>query len=96
MSDAAPTNELAAEWTVYMVRCADGSLYTGIAKDVTRRIEEHNLDDALAARYTRSRRPVALVYREGVESRSAAARRERQIKLLTRARKEALLILVTK
>lgn len=80
-----------AQWTVYMVRCADGSLYTGIAKDVSRRIDEHNLDDALAARYTRSRRPVALVYCEGVDSRSAAARREREIKRFTRARKESLL-----
>ncbi len=87
MSEAAP----GAEWNVYMVRCGDGSLYTGIARDVSRRIDEHNLDDGLAARYTRSRRPVALVYREGVASRAAAARREREIKQLPRAGKLLLL-----
>jgi putative endonuclease len=80
----------AADWMVYMVRCADGSLYTGISVEVSRRVEEHNLSDQLGARYTRSRRPVELVYREAVVSRSAAVRREREIKRLTRPKKEAL------
>jgi hypothetical protein len=53
-----------ARWTVYIVRCADGSLYTGIAKDVARRVAEHNSNGPLAANYTRARRPVVLVYRE--------------------------------
>lgn len=78
-------------WSVYMVRCADDSLYTGIARDVARRIEEHNTDNLLAANYTRSRRPVTLVYSEAVATRSAAARREYQIKQLSRREKEALL-----
>ena len=78
-------------WNVYMVRCADGSLYTGIARDVARRISEHNTNNVLAANYTRARRPVTLVYSEAVATRSAACRREYQIKLLSRQEKEALL-----
>ena len=78
-------------WFVYIVRCADGTLYTGIARDVERRIEEHNSNDQLAASYTRSRRPVALAYKEAVETRSAALKREYEIKQLTRSEKDALL-----
>ena len=77
-------------WYVYMVRCADESLYTGISRDVERRISEHNGDDKLGARYTRARRPVSLVYREAAASRSEAARREAAIKRLNRAQKEQL------
>ena len=73
-----------------MLRCADGSLYTGITTDVDRRVAEHNGDGVLGARYTRSRRPVELVYVEAVASRSEAARREAAIKRLDRARKLAL------
>ncbi|MBI3527255.1 MAG: GIY-YIG nuclease family protein [Betaproteobacteria bacterium] len=78
-------------WFVYIVRCADDTLYTGIAKDVARRVEEHNSNNLLAANYTRARRPVAMVYEEAVETRSAAARREYEIKQMTRQRKEELL-----
>ena len=78
-------------WFVYIVRCADGTLYTGIARDVTRRVEEHNSNNLLAANYTRARRPVALVHREAVKTRSAAARREYEIKQMTRHEKEALI-----
>ncbi len=81
----------AAGWAVYIVRCADGSLYTGIARDVVRRIGEHNGENALGASYTRGRRPVVLVYSEAANDRSAASRREAQIKRMTRAQKEALL-----
>ena len=77
-------------WSVYIVRCADDTLYTGIAKDVARRVEEHNSNNLLAASYTRGRRPVALVYEEAVETRSAAARREYEIKQMTREGKEEL------
>jgi len=80
-----------ASWTVYMVRCADGSLYTGISIEVLRRVDEHNSSDQLGARYTRTRRPVELVFREPASSRSAATRREREIKRLSRLKKEALL-----
>lgn len=79
----------AARWSVYIVRCADDSLYTGIARNIIRRIEEHNLG-RIGARYTRARRPVVLVYHETSDSRSAALKRERQIKRLTRRRKELL------
>lgn len=76
-------------WFVYMVRCADRSLYTGITTDLTRRLAEHN--GPRAARYTRSRQPVRLVYHERVPDRAQAARREWQIKQLQRPAKEALI-----
>lgn len=78
-------------WCVYMVRCADGTLYTGIAKDVLRRIEEHNHDDRRAAKYVRPRRPVTLVWHEAAADRAAASRREAEIKRLARSAKERLL-----
>jgi len=78
-------------WFVYIVRCADDTLYTGIAMDVERRVNEHNAAGRLGANYTRARRPVALVYAEAVESRSSAARREHEIKQMTRPRKDELL-----
>jgi putative endonuclease len=74
-----------------MARCADGTLYTGIALDAKRRIAEHNGDRPRGARYTRGRRPVRLVYVERKASRATAARREAQIKRLTRKEKESLL-----
>ena len=76
-------------WNVYIVRCADGSLYTGIAKSLTKRIEEHNSANT-GAKYTRTRRPVSLAYSETCTSRSLATKREIAIKSLTKAQKEAL------
>ncbi|HZP86713.1 MAG TPA: GIY-YIG nuclease family protein [Burkholderiales bacterium] len=78
-------------WFVYMLRCADGSLYTGIARDLEQRVEEHNGDDRRAARYTRSRRPVVLIYWESVATRSEASKREAAIKRMSREEKERLL-----
>ena len=75
-------------WIVYLARCRDGSLYTGITTDPERRLKEHN--QGLGAAYTRSRLPVTLVYSEVAGSRSQALRREYAIKSLTRAAKEAL------
>ena len=76
---------------VYLLRCADGTLYTGYATDLSRRLAEHNGAAAGAgARYTRSRRPVRLVYYETFASRSAAMKREWAIKRLPRAKKEVL------
>ena len=72
-------------WFVYMVRCADGSLYTGIAKDVTRRCQQHNA--GTASRYTRSRLPVELVYHEAHPSQSSALKREAAIKTMDRQEK---------
>lgn len=79
-------------WQVYIVRCADGSLYTGIARDLERRITEHNADKGAGASYTRSRRPVRLVYQEPAPDRSTASKREYQIKQLSRAEKLALIL----
>lgn len=77
-------------WWVYMLCCVDGSLYTGITTDIARRVAEHNGDGGLGARYTRSRRPVELVYVEAAAGRAAATRREAAIKQLDRGRKLAL------
>jgi putative endonuclease len=75
-------------WTVYVARCRDGSLYTGVTTDPERRLAEHN--SGCGASYTRSRTPVVLVYWEAAANRSGALRRERAIKQLTRAQKELL------
>ena len=77
-------------WYVYVVRCQDGSLYTGITTNLQRRIVEHNSGPAAAA-YTRSRRPVTLVYQERVLSRSAAAKREAEIKRMEKPDKEDMI-----
>ena len=74
---------------VYIVRCADGSLYTGAARDPDQRVSVHNAGKG--AKYTASRLPVDLVYTEPCESLGAALKREYQIKRLNRAEKEALL-----
>jgi putative endonuclease len=78
-------------WFVYMVRCADSSLYTGVAKDVTRRVQEHNTDNKKGARYTRARRPVELVFEELCDNRSHACQREAAIKKLNREQKLRLI-----
>ncbi len=79
-----------SRWHVYMVRCADDTLYTGIAVDVQRRVEEHNGLGRRGARYTRARRPVCLCYVESCASRAEALRREAAIKKLSRAAKQRL------
>ena len=79
----------ATEWSVYILRCADGSLYTGIAKDVDARIASHS--SGRGAAYTRTRRPVCLVYRETGFTRSGALIREASIKRLPKSRKESMI-----
>jgi putative endonuclease len=81
-----------AAWCVYVLRCADGSLYTGITTDIARRVAEHNGDGPLGARYTRTRRPVRLVYVEAAANRAEATRREAAIKQLDRVHKLALCV----
>jgi putative endonuclease len=76
------------EWSVYMVRCVDGSLYTGIAKDVLGRVDKHNKGQGAA--YTRSHCPVKLLYQEDRFTRSKALIREAQIKRFPRPKKELL------
>lgn len=77
-----------ATWFVYVVRCADGTLYTGVSTDVERRVREHNESDR-GARYTRTRRPVILVLSAAQESRSAALKAEAAFKKLSRNEKQA-------
>ena len=79
------------QWFVYMVRCADNSLYTGIATDVERRVAEHNSTGKLGAKYTRARQPVTLVFTEAKDCRSSASQREYQLKRLSKAAKERLI-----
>jgi len=73
-------------WWVYIVECVDNSLYTGITTNIDRRIKEHNTSNK-GAKYTRSRRPVSLIYKESCENRSIASKREYEIKKLKRADK---------
>ena len=77
-----------ARWFVYVVRCADGSLYTGISTDVPARVAAHNA--GRGARYTRARRPVELLHTETKRSQSTALKREAAIKALPRERKLTL------
>ncbi|MFY0655279.1 MAG: GIY-YIG nuclease family protein [Neptunomonas phycophila] len=78
-------------WYVYILLCADASLYTGITTNCERRVNEHNSNDKLAAKYTRVRRPVTLVWSEPHQDRSAASSREYHIKRLSRAQKLQLI-----
>ena len=77
------------EWYVYIMRCGDGSLYTGIARNVESRLAAHR--SGRGAKYTRGRGPLVLVYVEPQPDKGAALRREAAIKKLTRERKEALI-----
>ena len=75
-------------WCVYMVCCADGSLYTGISRDVGQRVALHN--SGRGAKYTRSRLPVRLVYEEALADRSSALKREARIKRMSPTAKRQL------
>ncbi len=76
-------------WTVYILRCGDGSLYTGITNDVPARLETHR--SGKGAKYTRGRGPLELVYSEECPDKSAALKRELQIKSLSRLQKLELI-----
>lgn len=79
----------ARDWSVYILRCRDGSLYTGISKDVQTRVRQHN--DGKGAAYTRTRLPVKLLHQEDEMTLSEALIREAAIKRLPRAKKEAII-----
>ena len=79
-------------WYVYILRCADNTLYTGVTTDTERRTKEHNESNKLGARYTRARRPVELVFRETCDDRSSACKREAEIKKLSRTAKLKLIV----
>jgi len=76
-------------WWVYILRCADGKLYTGITTDLARRLSQH--DAGRASKFTRVRRPVEMVYNRSIRGQSAALKREAAIKSLTRREKEKLI-----
>ena len=76
-------------WVCYLLRCADDTLYCGITNDLEKRLLAHNAGEG--AKYTRGRLPVRVVYRESCEDKSAALKRELQIKRMSREAKQALL-----
>lgn len=79
-----------AEWELYILRCGDGTLYTGIARDAEKRLAMHR--SGKGAKYTRGRGPLEMVYREKCADRSEALRREYAVKQLTREEKERLIL----
>jgi len=81
---------VAVEWFVYLLRCADDTLYCGVCTDLERRVQEHNAS-LRGARYTRARRPVTLAWQRSLETRADACRQEARIKRLSRAAKERLI-----
>ena len=83
-------SSVSAPWTVYLLQCADGTLYTGIARDLPRRLDQHNGLLAGGPKYTRGRRPVQLLWQAEAADQSAALRREAAIKRLPRQAKLAL------
>ncbi|MEN6310255.1 MAG: GIY-YIG nuclease family protein [Acidobacteriota bacterium] len=84
----APVEAAEAVWSLYILRCGDGSLYTGVTTDIDRRFRAHQA--GRASRYTRTHQPVALIYKEECGSRSQALARECAVKALGRQGKEAL------
>ena len=78
-----------SEWLVYILKCRDGSHYTGITNDLARRLKAHN--EGTASKYTRSKRPVKVVFRETLRTKSQALRRELEIKKLSRDQKVLLI-----
>jgi putative endonuclease len=77
------------KWYVYILRCADETLYTGITNHLERRLKAHNA--GTGSKYTRARRPVAMVYQEEVETKGDALRRELAIKAMTKHQKQSLI-----
>jgi putative endonuclease len=85
-----PSQKNVLPYCVYILRCSDETFYTGITTDLYKRIDEHN-HSPKGAKYTRSRRPVTLVYNESCENRSEATKREIAIKKMTRSEKEKVI-----
>ena len=78
-------------WQVYLLQCADQSLYAGVTTDLVKRLQQHNGQLAGGARYTKARRPVALVWSEVCDSRSDAQQKEHALRRLSREQKLALI-----
>lgn len=79
------------DWWVYLIRCADNSLYTGITTDVARRFEEHAAQGPKTAKYLRGKGPLTLVFKKRIGNRSQASQVEYRIKRLSKAQKESLI-----
>lgn len=86
----APAGRMAPPWHVYILECADGTLYTGVARDLEQRLRQHNGERPGGPKYTRGRRPVTLLWAAPAPDRGAAQQREAAIKKLSRRRKLAL------
>lgn len=86
------TTGAGADWSVYILRCKDASLYTGVAKDVAKRFAEHQSQGPKCAKYLKGRGPLELVYWEAVGDRSQALKREYALKQLSKSAKEVLVI----
>ena len=84
----APAPAEAANWSLYILKCGDGTFYTGVTNDIDRRFRAHQ--EGKASRFTRTRRPVALVYQEPCGTRSQALTRECAVKSMSRQKKEDL------
>ena len=80
-----------SDWYLYLVRCHDGSLYTGISTDVARRFAQHQGESSAGSKYLKGRGPLALVFKKKLKSKSLALRVERKVKELSKARKEELI-----
>lgn len=80
-----------SDWYLYLIRCNDGSFYTGIAIDIVRRLSEHRGEGKTGAKYVRGRRPLTLVLQRKLGSRGLALRVERRVKKLSKAQKEKLI-----
>jgi predicted GIY-YIG superfamily endonuclease len=87
MGAAKKRKKKAAAWLLYVLKCGDGTLYTGITTDLPRRVQQHN--DGTASRYTRSRLPVMLLFSEPCRNRSQALKKEYAMKQLSRKEKKA-------
>ena len=85
MSDA----KISLQWVVYILKCADNSLYTGITNDLARRVEEH--EQGIGAKYTKGRGPFQIAYTENCQDRAQASKREYALKRMTRAEKISII-----
>lgn len=88
MGQPSPKAAVRVEWSIYIVRCRDSTLYCGMTTDVARRLRQHNGELKGGAKYTKTRRPVSLVFHREMGTRSAAAVEEAKIKRMNRAQKE--------
>lgn len=89
MTKSKPKPDKKTQWVVYVLKCADDTLYTGITNNLEKRLDAHN--SGTGAKYTRGRSPVKLAYVENCKNRADASKREHAVKSLSRAEKEKLI-----